>query len=242
MRNNRLRFWIIAGLCVSLGSVFRLACAQADSTQRIAVVVFDDFFTSDVIGPLEVFGNAIARDLLAGYEVVTVAPQAGAVTAREGITVVVDYELADLPDVDVLIVGSRMDMSALLADEEFMGFIAEQGSRAKWIASNCSGAFVLARAGLLDGKKATTYLGGEEELQAEYPLVRVQTDVPYVVDGNVVTSNGSLMSYPAALELLRLIAGEAVAEEVAEAISYTRLLERGDAGRGGVATRGATID
>ena len=223
MWKNGFRRWVTGSLCLALGLLIGPACAQADPTQRIAVVVFDDFFTSDIIAPLEVFGNAVARDLLPGYEVVTVGPQAGMVTAREGFTIVVDYELGDLPDVDVLIVGSRMDMSPLLEDEEFMDFIAERGSRATWIASNCSGAFVLARAGLLDGKRATTYAGGEQQLQSEHPRVQVEHDVPFVVDGNAITSNGSLVSYPAALELLRRIAGESVAQQVADGIGYTRL-------------------
>lgn len=200
--------------------------AQAQAPKRIAVMAFDDFYSSDVTAPLEVFGKAIASGVLPGYEVITVAPQAGPVRSNEGITIVADYGLQDAPEIDVLIVGSRGDVDSLLEDPAFMAFIEERGSRATWLASNCAGAFLLGGAGLLDGKKATTYHGGESRLQEEYPEILVQEGSSLVVDGNTVTSHGSLVSYEASLELLRLMSGDAVAEDVAESIAYTRLIRR----------------
>ena len=84
----------------------------------------------------------------------------------------------------------------------------------------------MAKAGLLDGKQATTWAGGEAELQRDFPAVKVQENTNVVVDDGVITSNGSLVSYQAALMLLSKIASEAKAEEVADAIQYRRLSQQ----------------
>jgi transcriptional regulator GlxA family with amidase domain len=80
----------------------------------------------------------------------------------------------------------------------------------------------LAKAGLLDGKKATTWAGGEADLKSQFNKVDVQFDTNVVVDGNIITSNGSLVSYQAALVLLSKIASPSKAQEVSEAIQYQR--------------------
>ncbi len=75
---------------------------------------------------------------------------------------------------------------------------------------------------MLDGKKATTWAGGESDLQQAYSAIDVQFDTNVVVDGNVITSNGSVVSYQAALTLLKMMTSERKANEVAEAIQYAR--------------------
>lgn len=220
-----MRFWRFAYVFLAL-AVFA-GTAHAQTTNRIGIMLFDGVLSSDVTAPLEVFGSAIADDTLENYEVVTIARKAGPVTTEEGIKLVADYGLADAPEIDVLIVGSRYDMDPILEDSAFMDFIRERGKDASWLASNCSGAYILAKAGFLQGKKATTYPGGETWLKLNHPSIDIEIDETVVVDDNVVTSNGSLVSYEAALELLSRLAGEEAADAIAEKIYYTRLLERG---------------
>jgi transcriptional regulator GlxA family with amidase domain len=74
----------------------------------------------------------------------------------------------------------------------------------------------------LDGKQATTWAGGEREFQSDYPQVNVLSDKNYVIDDKVLTSNGSLVSYQAALKLLNLMSSRSKAEEVADALQYSR--------------------
>ncbi len=197
-----------------------------DHPKRIGVMLFDGVLTSDVVAPLEVFGVAIENEIIDGYEVVTIAPEAGPVTTHEGVTLQADFGIANAPDVDVIIVGSRYDMDPVLEDAAFMAYVAEQASNADWIASNCSGAYVLAATGLLNGVKATTYPGGEVWLKLNHPRVRIDINATVVVDENIVTSNGSLISYAAAITLLENIAGQDRGQKVAETLYFTRLLER----------------
>jgi putative intracellular protease/amidase len=212
-------------LCL-LGSLLCVSIAGAQSTTRIGVLLFDGILSSDATAPMEVFGAAIAHKLVKDYQVATIAPQAGIVTTHEGLKLVADYSFENAPELDVLIVGSRYDMDSLLEDAAFMAFVRDRGARAKWLASNCSGAYPLAKAGFLDGKKATTYVGGELWLKLNHPRIDIEMNKTVVVDDNVVTSNGSLVSYQAALELLRRMENDKVAEEVADKLYYTRLLEK----------------
>lgn len=202
--------------------------ADDDGTTRIGIMLFDGVLTSDVVAPMEVFGSAIANGSVENYQVVTVAPRAGPVRTQEGIILNADFALADAPALDVIIVGSSYDMDTILEDEAFMAFIRERGAQADWLASNCSGAYILAEAGFLKGRRATTYPGGEIWLKLNHPSIDIEIDETVVVDGNVVTSNGSLVSYEAALELLSLMAGEEAARKLAGGLYYNRLLERGE--------------
>jgi len=119
-------------------------------------------------------------------------------------------------------VTSSYDMAPLIENKDLINFIQATSQASDWMASNCSGAYLLAEAGLLDGKKATTWAGGEADLQKNYPLVTVLVNQNLVVDEGIITSNGSLVSYQAALKLLHLMSSESKAQEVADALQYSR--------------------
>jgi transcriptional regulator GlxA family with amidase domain len=91
------------------------------------------------------------------------------------------------------------------------------------MASNCSGALVLAEAGVLDGKLATTWAGGEASFQKKYPNVLVQHDINVVIDDGVLTSNGSVVSYEAAIALLAKLTSDEFAAEVANDLQFKRV-------------------
>jgi len=118
---------------------------------------------------------------------------------------------------------SSYHMEPLLKNKDLIQYIKDTAKQAEWMASNCSGAFVLAEAGILSGKKATTWAGGESDLKNDYPEVDVQFDTNFVIDGNVITSNGSVVSYQAAFALLEKMSSESRAEEVREALQSKRL-------------------
>jgi transcriptional regulator GlxA family with amidase domain len=86
-----------------------------------------------------------------------------------------------------------------------------------------SDALLLAEAGVLDGKKATTWAGGESDFQRQYPKVDVQFDQNMVIDDGILTANGSVVSYQAALTLLKSISSMKKAQEVASTIQFSRL-------------------
>ncbi|MFT5374069.1 MAG: transcriptional regulator GlxA family with amidase domain [Candidatus Latescibacterota bacterium] len=129
--------------------------------EKIGILVFDGFLTSDVTVPIEVFGAAAKKEWFAQYEVVVIsATKNKQVVSEEGLRLVADITIYDEVALDVFIVPSAYEMDALLQDEKLIDYIRKQTQSVSWLASNCSGAFLLAAAGVLDGKKATTWAGG----------------------------------------------------------------------------------
>ena len=222
MKNNGL-ITQVRSLVVSLTLLFAMVSVAEAADQRIGILVYDGVLTSDVTAPLEVFGVASRLTWFSDYEPITISvSDKKFITTEEGLKIGVDAWIGDAPELDVLIVTSSYDMDPLIENKDLIRFIQGTSQIADWVASNCSGAYLLAEAGVLDGKKATTWAGGEADLQNHYPKVDVQLDQNVVVDGTVVTSNGSLVSYQAALQLLRLMSSESKAQEVADTLQYSR--------------------
>ncbi|WP_415894241.1 DJ-1/PfpI family protein [Neptuniibacter sp. PT8_73] len=192
-------------------------------SKKIGILVFDGVLTSDVTAPLEVFGVASRKTWFSDYTpiVINVANKSS-MTTEEGLSLNSPYWIGNAPELDVLIVPSSYDMDPLIENIQLIQFIKNTAKNAEWMASNCSGSFLLGKAGLLDGLKATTWAGGEKDLARTFPSVKVQYDQNVVIDGNVITSNGSLVSYQAALVLLSKLASASKANEVAKALQYTR--------------------
>ncbi|MGH8496231.1 MAG: DJ-1/PfpI family protein [Gammaproteobacteria bacterium] len=194
------------------------------ASSKIGILVFDGFLTSDVTAPIEVFGAATKKSWFSSYEVLVVsATKNKTVLSEEGLRIIADKTIHDDLKLDVLLVPSAYDMDEFLSDDNLIEFIRKQRQSASWMASNCSGAFLLAEAGILDGKNATTWAGGEEDLADSYPDVKVQYDQNVVIDDNVITSNGGPVSYQAAFALLARLSSEKFAEEISKSIQFNRL-------------------
>lgn len=197
--------------------------AIADSS-KIGILVFDGFLTSDVTAPIEVFGAATKKSWFSSYEVVVIsATKNKTVVSEEGLMVIADRTIYDNLELDVLIVPSAYDMDDFISNKDLISFIKKQGASASWMASNCSGAFLLGEAGILDGKKATTWAGGEKDLAKTYPKINVQYDQNVVIGNKVITSNGGPVSYQAAFELLAKLSTEKFSKEISESIQFNRL-------------------
>lgn len=194
------------------------------TTKKIGIIVFDNVLTSEVIAPAELFGIARQQSWFAEWEVLLIGVEPkSTVTTAEGITLCVDATIADGVTLDVLLVPGAYEMDHLLHNNKLNAYIREQEETAQWLGSNCSGAFLLAHAGVLDGKQATTWFGGEAQLQADFPAVQVQFDAPVVVDNRRVTSNGGLVSYQAALVLLAQLTSPEYARQVYDTLHIERL-------------------
>lgn len=142
---------------------------------------------------------------------------------EEGLRLMVDATLADELALDVLVVPGGNEMDHLLQNEKLNTFIRKQAESAEWLGSVCAGAFLLGNAGVLDGKRATTWFGGEASLQAQFPAIHVQTDKPVVVDNRRLTANGGLVSYRAALVLLGQLVGAENAASIHRSLALGRL-------------------
>ena len=205
--------------------IFAAAPAKAgDNSIDVAVIVYDGVLTSDITAPLEVFGNAARKPWLHKVNVEAVAADGDLdILTEEGIKLKADRLLAGAPRYDAVIVPSRYGMDAVLGNRALIDFIRDQSKTADWMASNCSGALVLAEAGVLDGKRATTWAGGEASFQKKYPDVLVQHDINVVIDDGVLTSNGSIVSYEAAIALLAKLTSDEFAAEVANDLQFKRV-------------------
>lgn len=223
MFNGKLNVRFVALLTVFI-SLFLLAPTASAKNKKIGILVYDGVLTSDVTAPLEVFGVASRLTWFSDYDVVTISvTDKPTVVTEEGLNIGVDAWIGDKPQLDVLILTSSYSMEPLLNNQTLINYIASTAKQAEWMASNCSGAYLLAEAGVLDGKQATTWAGGEVDFQDDYPKVKVLADTNYVIDDKVLTSNGSLVSYQAALKLLNLMSSQSKAQEVADALQYSRL-------------------
>lgn len=193
--------------------------------KKIGIIVFDGVLTSDITAPAEVFGIASKKSWFSSYEVILInVGSEDFISTEEGLGIKVDAYLSDFPKVDVLLIPSAYDMAPLLRNKKLLQYITSVRDAGNWLASNCSGAFVLAESGVLNGKSATTWYGGESGFQRAYPKVKVQHDTNYVIDDKIISSNGSLVSYQAALILLEQLAGPSKVQEVKDTLQLQRLL------------------
>lgn len=194
------------------------------TAKNIGIIIFDDVLTSEVIAPAEVFGIASHSEWFADSKIMLIGvEQKATIRSAEGITIGVDCTIHDDVDLDVLIVPGAYDMDDLLANEKLNAFICHHEAKVDWVSSNCSGAFLLANTGVLDGKKATTWFGGEASLQAQFPQIDVITDAPVVIDNRRVTSNGGIVSYQSALVLLAKLTNLNHAKEVYDTLAMGRM-------------------
>lgn len=213
-----------AALAAAASIAVTLATPAGAATSTIGILVFDGFLTSDVTVPVEVFGAASKKAGPSSYVVVVVsATRNAAVVSEEGLRIVADKTIHDDLDLDVLVVPSSYSMDELVGNKDLIDFIRKESRSASWMASNCAGAWLLGEAGVLDGKHATTWAGGEGKLAAAYPKIKVQVDRNVVVDDKVITSNGGAVSYQAAFELLARMSSRKFADEVSESLQFPRL-------------------
>lgn len=178
----------------------------------IAIVLFDRFTALDAIGPYEVLSR------LPGANVTFVAASPGLVRADTGrLAVQVDVALADLPAPAVLLVPGGPGQAAAMDDQALLDWIRAAHRTSTWTTSVCTGSMILAAAGVLDGRRATSHwlaLDRLPEFGAEQTLQRV------VFDGKVVTAAGVSAGIDMALRLASLIAGDEVAQSIQLMLEY----------------------
>lgn len=183
--------------------------------RRIVLVVYDGFQLLDLAGPADVFA---AADLVAegGYEVEVTAPRVGQVPAQHGVEVAVRTPLREVGGpIDTLVVVGGLTTMTHARDAETATEIVRLSRLARRTASVCSGAFLLAAAGLLDGRRATTHWLVAEKLGTWYPGVTVEPDAIYIRDGHLWTSAGVTAGIDLALALVAEDHGHELARRVA---------------------------
>jgi len=198
--------------------------ALIKTPMTIGIVIFEGVLTSEVTAPVEVFG-APAETGEKSFNVLLIAQDNSLVTSNEGLKLMPDATFQSSPRLDVLIVPSSYNLEASEKSENVIQFVKERGTQADYLASNCAGAFILGEAGLINGRKVVTWVGGGPSLKERFPEALVQDDEAnrVVIDGNLITSNGALITYESSLVLLEKLAGKKQRDKVAENLYYTRL-------------------
>ncbi|HUA74343.1 MAG TPA: GlxA family transcriptional regulator [Solirubrobacteraceae bacterium] len=183
--------------------------ASARSPRQIVLALFPGVQSLDVSGPVEVFAGA--QRLLAaggdagtaGYEIATLSADGRPLRSSSGLTLVPDASFAQAPrEIDTLIVPGGDGTRAAVRDERLLAWIAGASRSARRTASVCTGAFLLAEAGLLDGRRATTHWASAEALARRHPEVEVDADPIFVCDRGVWTSAGVTAGMDLALALV----------------------------------------
>lgn len=194
--------------------------SPARSPRRIGILLFDEMEELDAVGPWEVLAWWVARHPEDGWAVTTFSADGGTVRCAKGMRIVADHSTATIPALEILIHPGGQGTRALSTDLVHLEWLRAQRARVPILASVCTGALVLAAAGLLAGRPATTYHRSFEELRALDPTVQPRPGARFVDDGEIVTSAGVSAGIEMALHLVSRLAGPERAEQVRAGIEY----------------------
>jgi transcriptional regulator GlxA family with amidase domain len=188
---------------------------QSAHCHRIVLVAFDRFQALDLVGPTEVF--SMASRLQAGaYTTEIVSAARDEISSSSGLRLRPDRSLSACRGaIDTLVVVGGEGVPAALRDSALVRWIARTAPRCRRVASVCNGAFLLARAGVLDGRRATTHWAACATLASRHPEIEVEPDAIFVKDGDVYTSAGVTAGMDLSLALVEEDLGRRAALEVA---------------------------
>ena len=200
------------GSCPGCGMQLVEKIDNKEQRITVAVLLFDGAEVIDYAGPWEVFGEA-------GFKVFGVAETREPIHATFGQKLIPDYTFADSPPVDILLVPGG-GVGPALENPELIKWIQKNAQSATHVISVCTGAFILARAGLLDGLSATTITGALDRLEKFATKTKVVHDQRYVDNGKIVTTAGLSAGIDGAFHLVAKISGQGVAERTALHMEY----------------------
>jgi transcriptional regulator GlxA family with amidase domain len=191
----------------------------AMALHRVGVLALDGVVVLDLGVPAQVFGAARGTDRQARYEVLTCTPGGGPVATAAGFRVIPDHGLELLETVDTVIVvgiqGDHLPDRVLTHPDVLRALRAVHRQGRARLVSICTGAFVLAEAGVLDGRPATTHWAYADRFGARYPDVKLDPDVLFVDDGDLLTSAGVAAGIDLCLHIVRRDQGSDVANRAA---------------------------
>jgi transcriptional regulator GlxA family with amidase domain len=184
--------------------------------RRVVVLGYDGMQSLDLAGPVEVFDVATRHGITPPYKVEIVAPTAAPIVTTSGITITPNRGIGDgRSAVDTFIVAGGQGVDAVAEDPALIDAVRKVARRSRRVASVCSGAFILAKAGLLDGRRVTTHWASCRRLARRYPELDVDPDPIFVRDGDVYTSAGVTAGIDLCLALVEEDHGRDLALSVA---------------------------
>jgi putative intracellular protease/amidase len=196
----------------------KLLASLPDRRLKVAVVVHDQVELLDFAGPAEVFTAARAKDGEALFDVFLVAPKAGPAKTQNAAVVLPQFTIADAPQADVLVIPGG-NTGVLERDPAFMKWVREAKPKTKILLTVCTGAFIPAALGMLDGKKATTHHSARKGLERQHPSIQV-VDAKFVDNGDIVTAAGVSSGIEGSLHVVARLHGAEIAQAAAKYIEY----------------------
>jgi transcriptional regulator GlxA family with amidase domain len=190
--------------------------------KTVAILVFDEVEVLDFAGPFEVFSVTDELRDCSAFNVVTVAPRAGVVRARNGLNIVPHYELETCPPSNVLVVPGGLGTRALLGNPVVIEWIQQRARDAEATMSICTGAILLAKAELLEGLRVTTHHDLLDALRGLAPGAIVDPGSRYHDNGAILTSAGISAGIDCSLHLVGRLLGDAASSETAAYMEYER--------------------
>ncbi|HEY0734688.1 MAG TPA: DJ-1/PfpI family protein [Herpetosiphonaceae bacterium] len=187
--------------------------------RNVAILIFDEVEVLDFCGPFEVFGVTRSREE-APFNVYTVAERIEPVLARNGLSVNPRYTIDDCPPPDLLVIPGGLGARKEMHNPAVIEWIKRCAEPAELVLSVCTGALLLANAGLLDDLAATTHHGAFDLLRAAAPKTEVREGERFVDNGKVITSAGISAGIDMSLHVVARLLGVDVARETAERMEY----------------------
>lgn len=189
-----------------------------DRPLRAAFLVVEGVYNTELAAPYDVLQHT-AFHAKPGIETFTVSPDGQPLTTFEGIRIVPRYSFANSPPIDILVVPSaRGSMDRDLENRAMIDWVRQVAGQARHVVSLCDGAFVLAKAGLLDGVPATTFPEDYDRLVQMFPKVDLRVNVSFVDSGKILTSQGGARSFDVAMHLVDKLYGQKVAQGIGKGL------------------------
>jgi transcriptional regulator GlxA family with amidase domain len=187
--------------------------------KKVAILIYDGIYLLDFCGPLEIFNDTMLDDTTFLFEVYTVAPFNSGIKAHTNTVIIPTYSIDDCPQPDILVIpGGNINLSK--NNKKIGDWIKETSSKSEITMSVCTGAFILADLGLLDGLDAITWYGAASRLQKLYPKIKVQAGKRYTDNGKIITTAGVSAGIDGALYLVGRLYGKETAIKTAKYIEY----------------------
>jgi transcriptional regulator GlxA family with amidase domain len=188
---------------------------------NVAFLIMDGVYNTELTAPYDIFQHTVFRKGIKAMNTFTVANTTASIRTFEGIRLLPDYDYLkdDLPPIDILVVPSaEHHLDSDLEDEDLINFVKETATQALFVTSHCDGAFILAKAGLLNNIESTTFPADIPAYRKMFPDLKVHEDVLFVHDGKYITSAGGAKSFEAALYLTEYLYGDSIARQLAEGL------------------------
>ncbi|HEY8994738.1 MAG TPA: DJ-1/PfpI family protein [Lacunisphaera sp.] len=195
--------------------------------RHVAILIFEEVEILDFAGPFEVFAVANELSGFDAFHTFTVAEVPGSIRARNGLKVVPDFTLESAPAPHVLVVPGGAGTRPLLRKPSILEWIRQRARKAELVASVCTGALVLAQAGLLHNLRATTHHERLAELAALAPNTDVVADARFIDNGQVLTAAGIAAGLDLSLHIVARLHGEETAQRTADYMEYSWISDAG---------------